>query len=110
MNSAMSAGTLRSIFLAFFNFQQIQKQKRDGRWKSLTKREIANQISNDDIPYRTALKVIDCFFDIVRQAVKDGDDVAISNFGTFTSKPTKLCDWRVPTFIPSHKFKQQINK
>lgn len=119
----MFAGTLRSIFLAFFNYQQIQKQKRDGRWKSLTKREIANQISSDDIPYRTALKVIDDFLNTIRQTVQDGDDVTLSNFGTFSAKPwngrevqkpfttkiTKVDGRRTPMFIPSKKFKKQIN-
>lgn len=86
----------------------------------MTKREIVKRVSDaEGIPIRTVRVVINDLLDIVKETVEDGDDVVLSNFGTFTSKRWQgreikgaglITDRRTPRFIPSKKFKVQLNK
>ena len=78
----------------------------------------------DIVSVAAAERLVDNIFDIIKTAVEEGNNVTISNFGTFrvVSRAKRICfnlhdktmmnvdAKKLPKFIPSKKFKDDVNK
>lgn len=90
----------------------------------MTKHEIERRISSNGVPVRTVRMIVNEFLSIIQESVRNGDDVTLSNFGTFTAKSwsgrqvtdlntdecVEIGDKRTPRFVPSKKFRTIINE
>ena len=90
----------------------------------MNKTELIEQLSNDtDLTKADCARILESVIDNVRRAVKRGDDVKLTGFGTFTrvkrkarvgrnpqtGEEIKIPAARVPKFKPGKEFKELLN-
>lgn len=90
---------------------------------ALTKAEIAEQLTDDiGLPKREAKEVVELFFDVIRDALVENEQVKLSGFGNFdlrdkrrrpgrnpkTGEEIPIAARRVVTFRPGQKLKVQV--
>lgn len=92
---------------------------------TITKADLSERIVDEvGLNYREAKEMVEAFFEVISQALVDGEEVKISNFGNFTTrdKPTRpgrnpktgeskpILARRVATFRPSDKLKTAVDE
>ena len=90
---------------------------------SLTKADIADRLFNEvGLNKREAKEFVDAYFEIIRQALENGENVKLSGFGNFqlreknqrpgrnpkTGEEIPISARRVVTFRPGQKLKQRV--
>lgn len=90
---------------------------------ALTKAEIAEQLTDDiGLPKRESKEVVELFFDVIRDALVENEQVKLSGFGNFdlrdkrrrpgrnpkTGEEIPIAARRVVTFRPGQKLKVQV--
>jgi len=91
----------------------------------MIKADLVNRISQDlNIPKEEAEQGVNLFFEAIRQAILNGEEIEIRGFGSFrfrkrmprdgrnprTGEPVKVPSKRVLYFKPSKLLKELINK
>jgi integration host factor subunit alpha len=92
---------------------------------ALTKAEIAEHLVNTlNINKRDAKDVVEAFFEQIRNALENGEQVKLSGFGNFdlrdksqrpgrnpkTGEDIPICARRVVTFRPGQKLKSRVEQ
>ena len=90
---------------------------------SLTKAEIANRLFNEvGLNKREAKEFVDAYFEIIKAALEDGENVKLSGFGNFqlrdkkerpgrnpkTGEEIPISARRVVTFRPGQKLRARV--
>ena len=89
----------------------------------MNKQDIIEELAATlDLPKVQAGRSINCFLSIIKTALKNGDQVKLSKFGTFLTKKRKerevrniktgdlisIPAKRVPIFVPGQEFKDLV--
>lgn len=89
----------------------------------MNKHDIIEELATAlDLPKVQAGRSIDCLLNIIKTALKNGDQVKLSKFGTFLTKKRKerkvrniktgdvisIPAKRVPIFVPGQEFKDLV--
>lgn len=90
---------------------------------SLTKADLADSLFDEvGLNKREAKEFVDAWFEVIRQALEDGDQVKLSGFGNFqlrdknqrpgrnpkTGEEIPICARRVVTFKPGQKLRARV--
>jgi integration host factor subunit alpha len=93
--------------------------------KTIKKADFANHIHKKfGLPSATSERIVDIIFGEITDSLKRGEEVKITNFGTFsinhksermgrnpkTGKPAVISARRVPTFHTSAEFREKMRK